>query len=167
MIARLPAAWHSSRNYREGMPSELEPATQSLRGAPILIVDSDGPSGRLICAILEDEGCELRVATSGAEALVMVEQRMPRIVLVELKQPDMDGLELVRALKSRCSPWNIVIVAVTTSNGAETKRLALEAGCTDYVRKPIDALSFAARLQSLLGRQLEAAQPNGKRGPET
>lgn len=145
-------------------PEGTAPLLKDLR---ILVIDSDGPSARLICAILEDEGCALRIASNGHEALEMVEELKPTLVVTELLLPDFDGLALVRALKGHPLTSNAPILAVTASNGPETRRSALEAGCTDYVRKPIDALSFTARLKSLLGRHVESSRSTCEGGPET
>jgi two-component system OmpR family response regulator len=134
----------------------------SLEGLRILVIDPDAPSAKLIQAVLEDEGCQLRIASNGKEALIAVMHFRPELVLLELVLSDLAGLDFVRLLKSDPSTLATTIVAVTASNGPETRRLALEAGCADYVRKPIDALSFTARLKSLSGKPLVAS--NTKRG---
>ena len=143
-----------------------EQVLPTLKGLRILIVDPDAPSAKLIQAVLEDEGCELRVATNGKEALIAVMEFRPGLILVELVLPDLSGLDLVRLLKGDPSTTATTIVAVTASNGPERRRLALEAGCTDYVRKPIDALTFTARLKSLLGRPLGSSNPTARRGAD-
>jgi DNA-binding response OmpR family regulator len=148
---------------RANMPSP-ENENSSLRGLRILMVDPDGPSAKLINAILEDEGCELRVATNAKEALIAVMNFRPGLILLELVLADLPGLELVRLLKSEPSMVATTIVAVTASNGPETRRLALEAGCAEYMRKPIDALAFTARLKTILGKPF--ASSNAKRGIE-
>ena len=138
-----------------------------LQDIRILIVDSDPPSARLLQAVLEQEGCVFQVATQGAEALTAVSEFGPNLVLLELVLPDMPGLDLVRALKASPAASNVVMLAVTASNGPETRRLALEAGCVDYVRKPIDALSFTARLAMHLGKHVESAGATNPRGSES
>jgi DNA-binding response OmpR family regulator len=117
----------------------------------ILIVDGDAPSAKLIEAVLEPERCHLRVARTAKEALIAVMEFRPELMLVELSMPDLPGLDLIRLLKADTSTAAMTIVAVTASNGPETQRLASLAGCADYIRKPIDVLTFAARLKSVLG----------------
>lgn len=148
------------------MNSELERVSPPLQGLQILVVDADAPSTRLIQAVLEDQGCALRVAATGQIALAMSGEVKPDIVLLELTLPDVSGFELVRLLKGNAATSNAVIVAVTASNGPETRRAVLEAGCTDYVRKPIDVLTFSARLQSYLGRPVESAGATSGRGAD-
>lgn len=142
-----------------------ENENRPLQGLRILVVDPDGPSAKLINVILEDEGCEVRVATNAKEALVAVMNFRPGLILQELVLSDLPGLELVRLLKSDPSMRATAIVAVTASNGPETRRLALEAGCAEYIRKPIDALAFTARLKAILGEPL--ASFHAKRGVDT
>lgn len=149
------------------MSSDSRHAAPSPKDIRILIIDSDPPSRRLMQAVLEQEGCELRSASSGREALALVGEYRPTLVLLELVLPDVSGIELVRRLKSDALTRNAVIVAVTALNGPETQRAALEAGCADYIRKPIDALSFAARLLSHLGRHVESAKSTAEGGSET
>ncbi|MDF3071279.1 MAG: pleD 7 [Polyangiaceae bacterium] len=134
-------------NSRSDTPSPL-------KDRRILIIDGDPASAKLIQAVLEGEGCHLRVASTGKEALIAVLAFRPELILIELAVSDLTGLDLVRLVKGDVSTSATVIVAVTALNGPETRRRALEAGCADYVRKPIAALTFAARLKSLLGQAL-------------
>lgn len=136
------------------MSRSPENASRPLQGLRILLVDPDALSTKLIQVILEDEDCELRVAVNAQEALVAIMNFRPGLILLELVLSDLPGLDLVRLLKGEPSTATTPIVAVTAANGPETRRLALEAGCIDYVRKPIDALAFRARLSSLLGKPL-------------
>jgi len=108
--------------------------------------------------------CEVRRLV---KAIAVARDFPPEIVLLELVLPDLEGLDVVRVLKADAATRNAVIVAVTASNGPETRPLVLEAGCRDYVRKPIDALLFSARLKSHLGRKVEPSKPASERGPET
>lgn len=135
--------------------SVAEPRLKSVR---ILVVDGDRPSAKLIQAVLEQEGCQLRVAESAKDALELGRSFEPHLVLTELVLKDLSGADLLKLFRADPSLRNAVIVAVTASNGPETKRLVLEVGGGGYIRKPIDALSFAAELASHLGRHVESAR---------
>lgn len=135
-----------------------------LKNIRILVVDGDQPSAKLVQAVLEHEGCELRTAENGKDALALALSFRPHLVLTELVLNDLRGLDLIRMIRADAALSNAVIVAVTASNGPETKRRVLEAGGGGYIRKPIDALSFAAQLASHLGRTLEPARITDERG---
>lgn len=126
-----------------------------LKDLRILVVDEDQPSAKLVQAVLEHEGCELRIAANGMDALALAPSFRPHLVLTELVFEGLSGLDLIARFKADPALVNAVIVAVTASNGPETKRRVLEAGGAGYIRKPIDALSFAAQLASHLGRTVE------------
>lgn len=121
-----------------------------LAGIRILLIDDDLPSIKLLRACLVNEGCEIQSAHNAAEALGLLRQEPPRLVLLDLDLPDMSGLTLAKLIRSSPECRDTVIVAVTSRNGDETERLASAAGCAAYFRKPIDVLSMPASLARLL-----------------
>lgn len=116
----------------------------------MLIIDDDQASARLVGAVLAGPQWELRTAGSAEDALVALETFRPDAIVLDLVLPLMSGLLLTQQLRTRPAFQGTVIVAVTAFNGPEARRLALEAGCTAYVKKPIDALAFADTLRTLL-----------------
>jgi CheY-like chemotaxis protein len=138
-----------------------------LKDIRILVVDGDAPSAKLIRAVLEHEGCEIEAVQTAKEAQALARSFQPHLVLTELVLSDLTGLELIQLFRSDASLGNAVIVAVTASNGPETKRRVLEAGGGGYIRKPIDALSFASQLASHVGRILEPVRITDERGSRT
>jgi two-component system, cell cycle response regulator DivK len=105
---------------------------------PILIVDDNAANLKLARVLLEGDGYEVRTAADAEEALNVLETFAPRLILMDIQLPGMDGLELTRRLKSERSTRQIVILALTAyaMKGDETRVLA--AGCDGYVSKPID-----------------------------
>lgn len=130
------------------MPSD---SARPLAGIKVLVVDRDPPSIRLMIAALADEGCVIESAESAAQALGFLLPYPPRLVLLELDLPDMSGLELAKVIRSSPDCRDTVVVAVTSRNGHETEQQVLDAGCSAYFRKPIDALGLPASLAKLLG----------------
>lgn len=114
-----------------------------LKGVAVLVVEDDGPSARLAAALLDEAGAEVGLAGSAEEALLTLETFRPRVVLIDLILPRMSGLMLAQRLANEGLARDAVILAVSALNGPETKRLALEAGCAGYMRKPIDVETFA------------------------
>lgn len=104
----------------------------------ILVVDDHPGNLKLVSFILEKEGYDVRTASDAEQALRVLEGFRPRVILMDLQLPGMDGLELTRRLKADPEQRRAFIVAVTASamKGDETKALA--AGCDGYIAKPID-----------------------------
>jgi CheY-like chemotaxis protein len=122
-----------------------------LAGVPLLVVEDDPPSRRLLRAVLEGEGSELRVATSAEEALSVLESFRPRLIVIDLILPLMGGLVLAQTLKANPLTSSIPLVAVTAFNGAAAERMALDVGFVAYVRKPMDPASFCQLVVEHLG----------------
>ena len=125
---------------------------------PILIVDDNPQNLKLARVILSCEGgFDVKVAADAEEALRILESYEPRIILMDIQLPGMDGLELTRRLKSDPSRRNIVIVALTAYAMKGDEEKALRAGCDGYLTKPIDGEA----LPSFLRAQLASA-PRGR-----
>jgi DNA-binding response OmpR family regulator len=119
--------------------------------APLLIVDPDPLSARLLRATLAQENYDIDVASTGREALRKIVARPPAILLLELVLPDMNGIDLITTLKADPSTRDIVVIVVTSRNGHATEAEALRSGAAAYVRKPIDPIAFPA----ILGPKLD------------
>jgi CheY-like chemotaxis protein len=109
-----------------------------MAGEKILIVDDNPQNLKLARVLLASEGYEIRCACDAKEALAVLESFAPRMILMDIQLPGMDGLELTRRLKADPARSQILIVALTAyaMKGDEAKALA--AGCDGYVAKPID-----------------------------
>jgi two-component system, cell cycle response regulator DivK len=105
---------------------------------PILIVDDNPQNLKLVRVLLTGEGYDVRAVADAEEALHELERFTPRLILMDLQLPGMDGLELTRRLKADPARRGITIIALTAyaMKGDELK--ALSAGCDGYVTKPID-----------------------------
>jgi two-component system, cell cycle response regulator DivK len=119
-------------------------------GEPVLVVDDNSQNLKLIRVLLRSEGYDVRTAVDAEEALRLLEEFRPRLILMDLQLPGMDGLELTRQLKADPLRRSIVVIAVTAyaMKGDELKALA--AGCDDYVSKPIDVNTLPHLLRSHL-----------------
>lgn len=117
---------------------------------PILIVDDNPANLKLARFLLKSEGYEVRTAGDGAEALALLKDFRPRLILMDLQMPGMDGFELTKRLKADPAMQGTVILAVTAyaMKGAEERALA--AGCDGYVSKPIDTRTLPALVASYL-----------------
>jgi len=122
----------------------------ALAGVQVLVVEDDAPSAKLAFVLLTDAGCRVRVARTAEEAIALLDAFTPQIVVLDLILPRTSGLVLVEMLKADARTRESVVVAVTSFHGPEAERLALDAGCAGFIRKPIDTESFAATLAALL-----------------
>jgi CheY-like chemotaxis protein len=120
-------------------------------GDSILVVDDNPHNLKLARVLLSGEGYDVRTAGDAEEALAVLGSFSPRLVLMDLQLPGMDGLELTRRLKGDPACRDIVVIALTAhaTKGAEAKALA--AGCDGYIAKPIDTEA----LTELVARHLD------------
>jgi CheY-like chemotaxis protein len=104
----------------------------------ILIVDDNPTNLKLARLVLVAAGFEVRTAIDAEAALELLESFTPRLILMDLQLPGMDGLALTRKLKSDPRHRSIVVIALTANamKGDDVKARA--AGCDDYITKPID-----------------------------
>lgn len=128
-----------------------------MAGEPILIVDDNAQNLKLARVILTREGYDVKTAVDAEDALKTLESFTPRVILMDLQLPRMDGLALTRLLKADATRRGIVIIALTSFAMKGDEEKALAAGCDDYMTKPIDTDALARLVAEHLGR----------RGPET
>lgn len=120
---------------------EEEPPT-----APILIVDDEPEVATVIAEFLRGRGYNVATAASGADAILSAVTNPPRLVLLDIQMPGMNGLEVLRALRAR--RVRAPVIMVTAVDDLETGKRALAEGAADFIQKPID---FAYLEQSLMG----------------
>jgi len=109
-----------------------------MAGEPILIIDDNATNLKLARVVLAGEGYMVRTANDAEEALRVMESFTPRLILMDIQLPGIDGLELTRRLKSDPDNQGIVIVALTAYAMKGDEEKARAAGCDGYVTKPID-----------------------------
>ena len=121
-----------------------------MAGEPLLIVDDNLTNLKLARVLLAGEGYEVRTAADAEAALRVLEAFRPRLILMDLQMPGMDGFELTRRLKRDPRLAGAVIVALTSYAMKGDEERALAAGCDGYVAKPIDTRTLAATIEGYL-----------------
>jgi DNA-binding response OmpR family regulator len=139
----------SSLPVADRLSSEARPSGP-LAGIPILVVDDDPPSARLVRVLLAGAGAIVRTAYSAEEALELLREFPAQAFVVDLILPGMSGFVLARRLKAAVPDG--VVVAISVVHGTETERVALDSGCAALLHKPIDVNSFVQTIARLLGR---------------
>lgn len=116
----------------------------------ILVVE-DNPDNRiLITDVLTSLNYEVLVAVDGEEGVRKAESEIPDLILMDLSLPQMDGWTATGHIKSNPELQHIPIVALTAHAMVGDRERALEAGCDDYVSKPIDLRELASKLAQYL-----------------
>lgn len=107
-----------------------------MAGESILVVDDNPQNCKLVTAVLEIKGYVVRTAGNADDALTAIAKEMPRIILMDLQLPGMDGLTLTRKLKADERYSGIIVVALTAYAMKGDEERAREAGCDAYITKP-------------------------------
>jgi CheY-like chemotaxis protein len=121
-----------------------------MAGEPILIVDDNAINLKLLRLTLKVEGYDVQTAVDAEQALAVLAAFRPRLVLMDLQLPGMDGLDLTRRLKADPATRDAIIVAVTAYAMKGDEQRALDAGCDGYVSKPIDTRTLPGIVASFL-----------------
>jgi two-component system, sensor histidine kinase and response regulator len=124
----------------------------------VMVVDDDARSRALACDLLRADGHDVVVAESGPQALRLVADRCPDVILLDVMMPGMDGFEVCRRLKR--DPFTAAVpVLIVTAVGARDARLkAIEAGASDFLIKPIDVQEMLFRARNAIAVRRLAAQ---------
>lgn len=118
----------------------------------VLIVDDNELNLELAADVLEMEGFDVRTATSGAEGIRMAEAWHPDMILMDLRMPEMSGLDALQVLRERESTRDIPVAVLTASAMKGDEERLLNSGFSAYLSKPIDPATFGGEVQSLLDR---------------
>lgn len=119
----------------------------------ILVVDDNPLNLKLTRILLAAHGYEVRTAMDSKEALAVLDSFQPRLILMDIQLPGMNGLELTRRLKADPATRDIVVLALTAYAMKGDEHRAREAGCNGYIAKPIDTRSLAAVVREYLERE--------------
>lgn len=120
---------------------------------PTVLVVEDNWVNRKMCHDLLAGPFEVLEAETAAAAQELLRDRMPDLILMDVQLPGMDGLTFTRLLKADARTRHIPVVGVSAHAMDSDVRRAFEAGCVDYIIKPIDIDTFAERVARWLPTQ--------------
>ena len=116
----------------------------------ILVVDDNQANVDLLDALLSSRGYNLFKAYSGEDALKMVEDVLPHVILLDVMMPKMDGYEVCRRLKAKDTTRFIPVIMLTALSDIDDKIKGIEAGADDFISKPFQRPELLARVKSLV-----------------
>jgi two-component system, OmpR family, KDP operon response regulator KdpE len=121
--------------------------------ATILVVDDEPAIRRLLRTTLSAQNYRVVEAATGAEALAALQSQKPNLVIVDLGLPDIDGLEVIRQIRSDSA---VPLIVLSVRNDERTKVNALDLGADDYITKPFGAEELVARARTALRHQIRS-----------
>lgn len=119
--------------------------------ARILIVEDNEDNMILVCDVLSSRGYSILKAVDGQQGLDMARVERPDLIIMDLSLPLLDGWAAVRQLKDDPELRNIPVVALTAHAMAGDREKALDAGCDDYLAKPIRLMTLIGKVREFVG----------------
>jgi excisionase family DNA binding protein len=132
-----------------GMPL---PAELIDRGPHVLIVDDEPEVLKMLSDAFQarNEGVKVAMALGGVEALLLIGERKPDLLILDILMPGMNGIEVCRKLKEKPGTQNIKIVAITGQADPDLKDRILQAGADLFYKKPLNVIQFCQECLKLL-----------------
>ena len=118
----------------------------------VLVVEDEDALSTLLSYNLEKEGYKVAVAADGEEGLILVDERLPDLIVLDWMLPKVSGIEVCRRLRTRAETRNVPIIMLT-ARGEESDRIrGLDTGADDYITKPFSMTELTARIRAVLRR---------------
>ena len=121
-----------------------------LTGWTLLVVDDDADNLTIVGELTAFYGADTHVADNGQVGLEMAQQLLPTIIITDLSMPIMDGWEMIARLKKDPSTADIPIIALTAHAMIGDRERAIDAGCHNYISKPLRPDTFVNELLTML-----------------
>ena len=134
-------------------------AYATARAKPTILVAEDNADSReMMQLLLEGKGYRVVCADDGPRAFETAIQNLPDLVLVDLEMPKVDGLTITRKLRAHPAFEEVPIIIVSGHDPSRYRQAALDAGCDDYLLKPIDFDRLDEILNEMIPQKLATAQ---------
>jgi two-component system alkaline phosphatase synthesis response regulator PhoP len=123
----------------------------NMKGEPsVLVVDDNQQNLELLLAYLEDVDCKTLSANDGAEALEVVKDSSPDLILLDVMMPRMSGFEVCRRIKNDPKTADIPVIMVTALNELGDIERAINSGTDDFLSKPVNKWELVTRVKTML-----------------
>ncbi len=147
-----------------GIPDEKETETaqlsrpsvsvSSVRSTKILVADDNEVTLKILCHLLKSENYLTIAAKNGVDALKLAYQEKPDLLVTDYMMPEMDGITLIKKLRSQLTTRYIPIIMLTAKKGIDSEIEGIDAGADDYLTKPVNPKRFLSRVSRLLNRPI-------------
>jgi len=123
-------------------------------GPSILVVDDEITTRATLNARLhKKEGYTVHLAKNGAEAIDMAFSKLPTVIILDWKMPDLSGIEVLRELRANADTKNIPVLMLTSKNLVSDVELAFEMGALEYLSKPLDLNLISKKVASYMNAE--------------
>ena len=112
----------------------------------VLVIEDNDQNLYLVTVLLEKHGLEVIAARDGRSGIEMAAATRPDLILLDIHLPLIDGYAVARAIRAKPELALLPIIAVTSYAMVGDRERCLEAGCTDYIEKPIDVDTFISQI---------------------
>lgn len=117
-----------------------------------LVIEDDVNNMELITVILELDGYQVIKAETGQKGFELAEEKLPDFIILDIQLPDMNGLEVLKKIRSSKADGTTPVIAMTSFAMSGDREKLLAAGCNGYIEKPIDPDKVMAQIQSILDK---------------
>lgn len=124
----------------------------------VLVVEDEAAQREILAYNLEAEGFRVRIAGDGEEAMTMISEEAPDIVVLDWMMPNVSGIEVCRRLRARSETKTVPIIMLSARSEEFDRVRGLETGADDYVVKPYSVMELMARIRTQLRRSRPATQ---------
>lgn len=124
--------------------------------SPVLLIEDNEQNRYLATFLLEQHGYQVVPAEDGIKAIALAKSFVPRLILLDIQLPAMDGYAVARELREIKTLDDIPIIAVTSYAMLGDREKALAAGCNGYLEKPIDPETFVAEINRFASDMVKA-----------
>jgi two-component system, cell cycle response regulator DivK len=123
-----------------------------MAGELILVVEDNEKNRKLVRDVLTFKGYAIIEAETGEEGIRLAKERVPRLILMDIQLPGIDGIEALRQIRAHDATRSIPIIAVTASAMDRDRQQIMAAGFDGYQSKPLNVKEFMAAVQAILAR---------------
>jgi len=143
---------HGTRHLTDVAAALLPTGREARRGNRVLVVDDDPDIRALASVALTQDGHVVSEASSGREALALIDAQAPDLLVLDLLMPGQGGLDVLKILRASPVTAALPVVVLTAMDDEANTRAGFELGATDYVTKPFTIPQLAARVRACLTR---------------
>mgnify|MGYP001767586909 CR=1 FL=1 len=126
----------------------------------IFSVEDDENIARVIQLAIQNSGYDVRIFEKGSEFLEAITQTLPDVILLDIMLPEMDGLTILKQIKSHKAYQTIPVMIISARSSEVDKVIGLDLGADDYLQKPFGVLELISRIKALIRRTQKQPESN-------